>query len=252
MNLIEKELMLSKEKMIEEVPFQGKTLAKLTQNNVAIVEAMICNDSAYIHSSDKNACPRYNTKKEIVYGGSTAYWMNKLKMYLFENNNEIPYEKIIKGAVEAVDRDNSTHLNADRCGREEITNRIIQFGYLELIECLKNPDYDNMKLFREISKMTSASSRARENKSFASKFCHYACFYLFEGTENQDNYSIYDGILRETLPLYISFFNIETKYDLEDYAQYRSAVDAIRLKTEEPISRNGFDHLLWYYHKGRL
>lgn len=47
-NIIQKELNLAKEKMIEEVCYNGKLLAKLTSNNVAIVEAMLRNDSAYI------------------------------------------------------------------------------------------------------------------------------------------------------------------------------------------------------------
>lgn len=51
---------------------------------------------------------------------------------------------------------------------------------------------------------------------------------------------------------YIKKYNILTYYSV-----YRDAVDAIREKakkqnTNEIISRNGFDHLLWYYHKGRL
>ena len=51
-NTIQDELELAKSKMIEEVIFQGKTLAKLTRDNVAIVEAMIRNDSAYIRSCE--------------------------------------------------------------------------------------------------------------------------------------------------------------------------------------------------------
>ncbi len=75
---------------------------------------------------------------------------------------------------------------------------------------------------------------------------------IYEGTEFQDNYSIYDNILKTVLPMYLNFYNIKTKYDLDDYADYRKAVDAIRDASGIEISRNGFDHLLWYYHKGRL
>lgn len=109
-----------------------------------------------------------------------------------------------------------------------------------------------MKLVHEIARVTSAKFRARTNLSFASKFCHYACFYLFENTEYQDNYSIYDNILRTVLPMYLVYFNITERYDLRDYKQYRNAVDMIRNAADEKISRNGFDHLLWYYHKGRM
>lgn len=253
-NIIQDELELVKSKMIEEVTFQGKTLAKLTRDNVAIVEAMIRNDSAYIRSADVNAAPDYNRKGEVNYGGSSAYWMTLLKKVLLENkpDSTYTYEEIIKGAVESVDRENSTHLNADKCGRQEITERIYQFDRNEFVKCLKDPDYGNMKLICEISRKTSAEKGARSNLSFASKFCHYVCFYVFEGTEYQDNYSIYDRIIKTVLHLYLGYYQIGQEYDLRDYKDYRMAVDSVREASGIAISRNGFDHLLWYYHKGRL
>ena len=253
-NTIQDELELAKSKMIEEVTFQGKTLAKLTRDNVAIFEAMIRNDSAYIHSTDVSAAPFYNNKGEMNYGGSSAYWMTMLKRVLFDDvpDSSYTYDEIIKGAVEAVDRENSTHLNADKCGRQEVTKRICRFDRNEFVKCLKDPDYNDMALIREISRITSAEERARSNLSFASKFCHYACFYVFEGTEYQDNYSIYDGVLKKVLPLYLAYYQIAREYDLRDYKDYRMAVDSIREASGIAISRNGFDHLLWYYHKGRL
>ena len=253
-NIIQDELDLAKSKMIEEITFQGKTLAKLTRDNVAIVEAMIRNDSAYIHSTDVDAEPDKNKKGEVKYGGSSAFWMTLLKRVLRDNisDSSYTYEEIIKGAVESVDRENSTHLNADKCGRQEITDRICRFDRDEFVKCLEDPDYNDMALIREISRITSAEERARRNLSFASKFCHYACFYVFEGTENQDNYSIYDKILKTVLPLYLGYYKIESSYDLNDYKDYRMAVDSIRKASGIEISRNGFDHLLWYYHKGRL
>lgn len=257
-NIIQDELELAKSKMIEEVSFKGKTLAKLTRDNVAIVEAMIRNDSAYIHSTDVSADPVPNRKGDVKYGGSSAYWMTQLKNVLLGNASDslYTYDEIIKGAVESVDRENSTHLNADKCGRQEITERICRFDRNEFIKCLKDPDYKDMALIQEISRITSAKERARRNPSFASKFCHYACFYIFEGTEYQDNYSIYDGILKTVLPLYLEYFQIDKDFDLSNYKDYRHAVDKIRMASGIAsgieISRNGFDHLLWYYHKGRL
>lgn len=252
-NIIQKELNLAKEKMIEEVCYNGKLIAKLTSNNVAIVEAMLRNDSAYIKSTDIKAAPKFNKNNKEVYGGSSAYWMTLLKDVLIENQDvDYTYEHIISGAVGAVDRENSTHLNADNCGRAEIINRICKFNRAELIKCLMNPEYENMKLIYEIARVTSAKSRARRNLSFASKFCHYACFYIFENTEYQDNYSIYDNILRTVLPLYLEYYGITEHYDLTDYRQYRSVIDMIRNISGIEISRNGFDHLLWYYHKGRI
>lgn len=254
-NVIQEELELSKSKMIEEVAYEEGALAKLSRDNVAIVEAMIRNDSAYIQSTDVHAAPVFKRNGDYKYGGSTAYWMTLLKRTLLEDEliaDGYKYNEIIKGAVEAVDRENSTHLNADKCGRAEITERICRFPKDELLVCLKNPEYKDMLLVREISRTTSAKVRARVNTSFASKFCHYACFYLFEGTEYQDNYSIYDGILRAVLPSYLGYYEISEAFDLNDYKQYRAAVDRIREESGIAISRNGFDHLLWYYHKGRM
>lgn len=176
-NIIQKELRIAKTKMFEEVTYNNKKLVKLTTDNVAIVEAMIRNDSAYIKSTDISAGPKFDRKNQLVYGGSSAYWMTMLKSVLIKNKEvNYTYEELIKGAVEAVDRENSTHLNADKCGRTEIVRRICAFDRSELIECLRNPEYEDMKLVHEIARVTSAKFRARTNLSFASKFCHYACF----------------------------------------------------------------------------
>ena len=104
-NIIQEELELAKSKMFEEVIYKDKTLVKLTRDNVAIVEAMIRNDSAYIHSSDKNAKPVYSRNNTIKYGGSTAYWMTQLKYILTpcDLSADYSYEDIIKSAVESVD-----------------------------------------------------------------------------------------------------------------------------------------------------
>lgn len=257
---IKSELELASTKMIKEIGFVYNNnevkLAELTENNVAIVEAMIRNDSAYIKSSDVKACPSGK------YSGSTAYWMTELKNYLFLNQSEYTYNEIIVNAVNAVDRENSTHINADKCGRREISDRIIKMDQNEFIKSLQDPSYNNkllypkyknMLLFNEIARKTSAPKNARVNISFGSKFCHYACYYLFEGQDYQDNYSIYDYIVRTVLPWYLSYYKIEPNFNLEKYDEYRKAVDSIRKNSSStPISRNGFDHLLWYFHKGRL
>ena len=253
MNLIQKELEKSKEKMLTIIP--GTELVSLSPDNVAIVEAMIQNDSAYLKTSDKQAAP------DKKYGGSTAYWMTRLKDVLIDgvSATDEKYHEILTGAVEAVDRENSTHLNSDGVGREEIINRISARSRAKLIECLKDPDGTDLWLINYISEATHPTGKsqngnmykARTNVSFASKFCHYACFYLFEGEAEQDNYSIFDYVLRKVLPKYISHYRIKS-WNLDDYSEYRKAVDDILRKANARISRNGFDHLLWYYFKGRL
>lgn len=222
-------------------------LVALTQDNVAKVEAMIKNDAAYLNSGNINFSEN---------GGSTAYWMCKLRNYINSNHKDKNhYREIIFNAVCAVDRDNSTHINADGVGRDEITNRICGLSLKKLIDYLQRPHETKYKLFEIIAEQTTPKDKKykpRINKSFASKFCHYACFYLFEGQNEQDNYSIYDSILKNALPYYAEYYKIKiTKKDLEDYAKYSEIIEKILEMSGNNISKNGFDHLLWYYFKGR-
>lgn len=76
---------------------------------------------------------------------------------------------------------------------------------------------------------------------------------MFEGEKEQDNYSIYDSVLKNVLPTYAEYYSINiNKNDLEDYITYSDIIERILKKTGNKISKNGFDHLLWYYHKGRI
>lgn len=128
-------------------------LVKLTHENVAKVEAMIRNDSSYIKSFDKNACPIIN-KDKTVYAGSTAYWMTQLVNNLNKQECDITYSfnEIIQNVVRSIDRENSTRINSDGCGRNELSKRIIEFGEDKLIDSLKNRD---LELFRNIEKKHS-------------------------------------------------------------------------------------------------
>ena len=57
------------------------------------------------------------------------------------------------------------------------------------------------------------------------------------------------------LPEYIKHFKLKkrSQKSLENYAEYQKCIDEIIAKAEEEtdqkLSRNGFDHLIWYYYK---
>lgn len=258
MNTIQNEFEEAKKYMIE-IDDRINTIVKITPKNVAKVEAMIKNDSAYLRSGDKNAKPQTSNKGNINYTGSSAYWIIQLKDILINGKKissaEYTYEKCIQESINAIDRENSTHLNADSVGRKEILNRIVKIEKHKLITLLKEPDKNNYELIRKISEKTSGQ---RENFSFATKFCHYMCFYLFEGSQEQDNFSIYDGVLVNALPKYCKKYNIKfnKKEIRKNYKTYLNIIDKIREKAHQEygewISRNGFDHLVWYFHKGRI
>lgn len=230
-------------------------LVLLTQENVGLIEAMLKLNSSYNKSGDENAVKIEKNGKE-EYGGSTAYWVK----FLDDGND---YENGIKGVVKSIDRENSTHLNADKKGWDKIPENITnKYKSLDaLVDALKDESYPLISLIAEKTNVD------RSNFSFATKFCHYLSFYLFKD-DYQDMYSIYDGILRKALPLYAKEYNADSPLLIDEnkmkwyqypnfsyYKQYRDLIDEIREHAAErhgkKISRNGLDHLIWYTYKGK-
>ena len=223
----------------------GRPLVKLSKDNVARVEAMIH------HNSD------YGSAFDVTNSKISAYWFKELKEVLegTEIKSKNAYRKLIEEIVAAIDKENSTHLNTDGCGIKVISKRISNIEQEELIHLLKHPEETDYKLIEIIAKETKPIGqsdkgnphRGRRNPSFASKFCHYACFNLFDG-KDRDNYSIYDSIVSSALPSYMERYGIAKK-KFTSYAEYQEAIDEVIKKSKSGISRNGFDHLLWYGYK---
>lgn len=222
-----------------------KEIAELTRRNVALIESMIRYNSDYSNSS--------NAKNDK----SSAYWLKELKKEVVDNQkSKFPYRKIIENCVQYIDSENSTRLNADGVGRKQMSERLAKLDKAKLVEYLRHPEKENYKLIEILTEKTEPEDsrhNGRKNFSFATKFCHYACFYLFEGLREQDNFSIYDSIVAKHLLDYAKYFNTEIKkgYKSNNYKAYITIIDDILAKAEEKISRNGFDHLLWYFHKAR-
>lgn len=240
MNRIYSELKLSKEYYLDFYEGTQKRLPKLSKDNVARVEAMI-----HFNSS---------------YRGKFVDYCKELKTVLVDKRiiTADEYKTLLENLVITIDSENSTHLNSDGVGRDEIVRRLLGIGKTDLLEYLRNPATTDYKLFRLIEAETKAEGiskkgnvrKNRTNTSFASKFCHYTCFYLFENKKEQDNYSIYDSIVRKTLPEYAEYFDIDIKKsNLKDYIYYQRVIDMIIEKSDSKISRNGFDHLIWYCNK---
>ena len=245
MNIIQKEQESSKKYFITTLSTkEGIEIAELTHSNVALVESMIRYDSDYSNSS--------NTESET----SSAYWLLKLKKEVFGNNkSKSDYRNIIENCVQYIDSENSTHLNADGVGRKQMTERLVKLDKAKLVEYLRHPEKENYKLIEILTEKTvpeDSKYYGRKNFSFATKFCHYACFYLFEGYPEQDNYSIYDNVVRKVLPRYCVYYKVSKPRCIgHDYSTYQATIDAIIEASGVRISRNGFDHLLWYCFKGR-
>ena len=239
----EKELSLQYElsRYTKKTDLEEFTIVELTVENVACVEFMIRNNSRYAGQNNK----------------STTIWLKKFANALKGENTQEDYRKIVFEVVSGIDRTNSTHINADGVGREELTERIVKIDKNLLFEYLKSPEKDNYKLIEILSKKTNPdpanpNMHARRNYSFATKFCHDTAFYLFEDEVEQDNFSKYDNVVAQNIGKYAKCYEIEKPNDISyNYKSFITLVDAIIKKSGKKISRNGFDHLLWYMNKAR-
>ena len=243
MGLIEEELELSHKYELEAEDYEnGEKLVKLTRENVAKVEAMINANSDYKESNDEK---------------SSSYLLKQLKEIIDDNKciSKDNYEELIKHIVITIDNENSTHLNSDKIGRAAVAARISNINITKLIEYLKFPgtEYELINIIKN-----PTEKNEHQHFSFATKFCHYTALYLFKGTEYADNFSIYDSIIKKNLPKYKNWY---LNYEKEDekinyennYHKFISDIDEIRKNASNKykceISRNGFDHLIWYFHK---
>lgn len=212
-------------------------LVELTAENVARVEFMIRNNSRYAGKNNQSATD----------------WLEEFAKALNGQPTQESYEKIVFEVVSGIDRTNSTHINADGVGREELTNRIVSIDKEKLYQYLKNPQEDNYKLIEILSTPThpvDPNKHARSNYSFATKFCHYTAFHLFKGETEQDNFSIYDSIVAQNIGKYADYYGIKMPNDIGlNYTSFITLVDDIIKASGDKISRNGFDHLLWYVNK---
>lgn len=236
MNKIETEYLLSLQYELSRYR-ERPDLVELTADNVARVEFMIRNNSRYAGKNNQ----------------STTYWLEEFAKALNGQPTQESYEKVVSEVVSGIDRTNSTHINADGVGREELTNRIVSIDKEKLYQYLKNPKQDNYELIKILSEKThpvNPNMHARSNYSFATKFCHYTAFTLFKGETEQDNFSIFDSIVARNIGKYANYFKIEKPNDVDsNYNSFITLIDAIIKASGDKISRNGFDHLLWYINK---
>ena len=263
---INKEYEQSKNYELDTFTFNDVTLVELSAENVAKVEAMIHTDSKYRLSLGNN----YEDKEY------SPYWITQLGKLLREEPADCCYEKAICKIVDLLDKENGTHLTADitedkktdasKVMKERIIKLIEKNKGNDILKFLKDPNANTNRtdLIEILSKPTTEinSKKPRRHLSFASKFCHYACFYIFKGEDAQDNFSIYDKFVLEALPYYLDYYKekkkIDDSIDLKKekgdshykYDDFQTAIRAVIKASDCEISRNGFDHLLWYYFKG--
>lgn len=287
-------------------------LISLTQDNVINIETMLkynprYSQSDYIDHSDeeifkdvkKNYLDEIKNKnledinlKDIEGNNehSSKYYIKAFKHKYFDtkslkakDNNiaeDKDYIKLLYIILRKINNENSTRVSIPAI--IEITKEVSKNSPSKLIESLKEPykkdvnecDY---KLIKDIcikaNQKNGDDNSGRYNFSLATKFCHYMNFNIFNGTNYQDLFSIYDTVVKNNLEYYYYqefrkkipnersyLYSSSDLKKLEEceaqdflvkkYKNFQLIIDDILKKKNYIISRNGFDHLIWYTNKG--
>ncbi len=171
------------------------------------------------------------------------YKKSSLKNDIEKLKNDFSIETLNK-VCKTINVENSTHLREYE--RNKICETIVNEckTYNGFVEKLKDKEYPLIDKIRGLKNVIAGKGNRviRDNYSFATKFCHYACYYLFTDDEDRDLYPIYDSILVKYIGKSAEYKIFKNK-NLNIYDNYVSVIDNI-IK-DKNISRNGFDHLIW-------
>lgn len=186
------------------------------------------------------------------------------------------YQYYIEAILRKINAENHTHTsNSDITA---ITQNICKdFPNIdELLEALIEPLKDDCQY--QLIRCIASEVNKRHNFSLATKFCHYLNFYIYFETGHADLYSIYDGVVNDNLHLYYNYYvlkeeknlnqpiiNYKYKYKSNDlkklsnlaaldflidiYKTYQNII--AKIIQECGLSRNGFDHIVWYTNKSK-
>ena len=166
--------------------------------------------------------------------------IENIRSALIQLRNNYTYENL-KNACTIINRENNTHLrNTDK---EAICRRIIRDypSYTMYENALTSDDHPLIGLIRYRNDIQFET--IRDNYSFATKFCHFSCYFLLETDNDRDRYPIYDSVMKK----YIKDVHYVRDDQMESYNNYISTIDNII--NNRNISRNGFDHLIWIYYR---
>lgn len=159
----------------------------------------------------------------------------------FQKNTD-PVEVATKIAL--IDITNSTHLSLQKS----------KISVAELAEIITNIDDVDKRIANGDPEVVNeiARSNGKVNLfSFASKYCHYHNSVVY----GKDDYSIYDTVLKNSLPKY--FNNNVNKKDIEEWRkkfEYEKYNDYItdeldNLQIMVKNRKRKFDHFVWYLNR---
>lgn len=183
MTLIESEHNNSTKYLLDRGP---NGIVVISPDNVARVEAMIAENSRYNSLLNSNDTSSSKASRAI------------LKRELVTLHN--PNFRTVYNTMLAINRENSTRLSSEELS--ELAKRICALSSSEILEYLEKPTTklgpggEKHYLVSYLRKKTATSKRSgRENYSFVTKFCHYACINFSQGKTEADNFPIIDNVV---------------------------------------------------------
>lgn len=142
--------------------------------------------------------------------------------------------------IAVIDVTNSTHLS-------QYKSKLSLYDLAKVIMDIPNFDERLAKGEPELVNIIARNIGAVNMFSFASKYCTYHNVEIY----GRDDYSIFDGIVKNTLPYYISNLTvnrIDTWRKNFDYKAFNECVGKLldENNVHIPFRRRKFDHFLWY------
>lgn len=219
-----------------------------------------------------------NDKK---YKYSSTHYI-KIFKYLYDNKKTTElrkyYTDLIYIILRKINSENRTRVSLKEIDTisDEIFKKFGKDKINAFVKALKYPcknvesseqEYELIKIISD--KYENDDKTGKNNFSLATKFCHFFSFYLFNEGKYRDGFSIYDRVVKENLKYYYDYYvktkkpaaSIKKPYDADKknneytlvdiYKNYQSNIDEILSSLDDKISRNGFDHIVWYTNKGQ-
>lgn len=175
-------------------------------------------------------------KNDPVYSIQDKEIKSYLANYPKNNDRDIVIHKIL-----LIDFTNSTNLRFRSSENFSIFGLAEQIVRWNLDERIKAGDPE---VVNEIADFAGASAF-----SFASKYCCYHNFHCY----NKDDYSIFDGIVADSIPQYLDVTKQYIKQCRDkhgcNYEKYHKLIDcliAVYGLRDIPKIRRKLDHFLWY------
>lgn len=155
----------------------------------------------------------------------------------FPLNNDL---NTIAMKIAVIDVTNSTHLS-------QYKSKLSLYDLAKVILEIPNFDKRVENGDPDLVNIIARNIGAVNMFSFASKYCTYHNVEIY----GRDDYSIFDGVVKKTLPYYVQGLNVNRIENWRVNYNYAAFNECVRKLLDDnnihiPFRRRKFDHFLWY------